>query len=274
MNENPYLPKPAKVLLTEQVTPTERLIRLQLDNGRSLGHDIGQFVEVSIFGAGEAPLTIASPSSEKKYFEICVRAAGNLTNALHKLRKGDTVGIRGPFGRGFPMERLAGKDLLYIAGGIGMIPLRPLIKHTLRNRDSFGKITILYGTKTPQERVFSQELQEWADCPDVDYKHTLDCPLDNWAGHVGVVTSFLPGLDIDASRCVALVVGPPVMYKFVILGLYDKNMADENILLSFERRMKCGLGKCGHCQMNGALVCRQGPTFSYAEVKDMWEAFA
>jgi len=284
--DNPYLPQPAKVLSTEAVTATERLMRLRLDNGQPLGHIAGQFVEVSLLGVGEAPLTIASPpypsplprgrgkGEGENSFEICVRAAGNLTRALHQLAVGDTVGIRGPLGRGFPMEQLAGKDLLFIAGGIGLIPLRPLIKQVLQERVDFGKITLLYGTKTPQERVFMADLQDWERRKDIDYRHTLDRPLEGWTGHVGVVTTFLPELEIDPSRCVVLVVGPPLMYKFVVMGLADKGMADENILLSFERRMKCGIGKCGHCQINGALVCRQGPTFSYAETKGLWEALA
>ena len=270
--DNPFIPQAAKVLLSEPVTPTEHFLRLQLQNGRPLGHTAGQFIEVSLFGVGEAPLTIASPPGDEDCFEICVRAAGNLTRALHRLQAGDTIGIRGPFGRGFPLEQLTGKDLLFIAGGLGLVPLRPLIKQTLQERENFGKITVLYGTKKPEERLFMKELQEWEQRRDIDYRHTLDRPLEGWRGHVGVVTTFLPELDIDPGRCAALVVGPPLMYKFVILGLSDKGMSDENIILSFERHMKCGIGKCGHCQMNGILVCRQGPTFSYAEVKDLWEA--
>lgn len=272
-NNNPYLPQQAKILSTEAASPTERLIRLQLTNGQALGHIPGQFVEVSLLGIGEAPLTIASPpTTNDNSFEICVRAAGNLTRKLHQLKAGDTIGIRGPLGRSFPMETLLGKDLLFIAGGIGLVPLRPLIKQVIRQRKAFGKITILYGTKTPEERVFMDNLQEWEKREDVDYRHTLDRPIPGWTGHVGVVTTFIPGLDIDPTRCVALVVGPPLMYKFVILGLSNKGLTDENIIFSFERRMKCGIGKCGHCQMNGILVCRQGPTFNCSEIKGLWEA--
>ena len=270
--QNPYLPRQAKVLLSERMTQTERFLRLRLSNGRPLGHEAGQFIEVSLPGVGEAPLTIASSPEQEEYFEICVRAAGNVTRALHKLQAGDVVGIRGPFGRGFPLERLRGRDLLFIAGGIGLVPLRPLVQYALGHRREFGALTLLYGTRTPAERVFLQELQSWEQNADIDYRHTLDRPLEGWRGHVGVVTTFLPELPLDPAKCVALVVGPPVMYKFVVWGLADKGMSDENILLSFERRMKCGIGKCGHCQVNGVLVCRQGPTFSYAETKGLWEA--
>jgi NAD(P)H-flavin reductase len=257
---------------TQQLTAAERFFRLQFQDGSPLGHQLGQFVEVSVFGIGEAPLTITSSPHHQEYFELCVRRVGNVTSALHKLGEGAVVGVRGPLGRGFPWEALQGQNLLIVAGGIGLIPLRPVIQHALLERDKFKNITILYGVKHPDERLFWDDLAAWEARDDVDFRITVDRPVEGWDGHVGVVTTFFQELDIDPNNTVALIVGPPVMYKFVLLGLSHKGLPDQKIIMSFERRMKCGVGKCGHCQINGVLTCQQGPTFSYAEIKDLREA--
>ncbi len=223
-------------------------------------------------GVGEAPLTITSPPQQQDYFEICVRRAGNVTSALHKLSAGEMLGIRGPLGRGFPMKTFSGQNLLIVAGGIGLIPLRPVIEHAMSQRESFKDITILYGIKHPDERLFLDDLAAWEKRDDVDFRLTVDRPVDGWDGHVGVITTFFSELNIDPLNTIAIIVGPPIMYKFVLLGLSHKGFADQKVFMSFERRMKCGVGKCGHCQINGVLTCQQGPTFSYAEIKDLREA--
>jgi NAD(P)H-flavin reductase len=267
-----YTPKLARIVQSRPLTATERFLRLQFMDGSPLGHQVGQFVEVSVFGVGEAPLTITSPPHQRDYFDLCVRRMGNVTGALHKLEDGALVGIRGPLGRGFPWEVLQGRNLLIVAGGIGLIPLRPVIEQALLERDKFKNITIIYGVKHPDERLFVEDLADWEARDDVDFHLTVDRPVEGWSGHVGVVTTLFPELDIDPTDTVALIVGPPVMYKFVLLGLSHKGLPDQQLFMSLERRMKCGVGKCGHCQINGVLTCQQGPTFSYAELKDLREA--
>jgi len=267
-----YTPKLARVVQAEHLTPNERLLRLHFEDGSPLGHRPGQFVEISVFGVGEAPLTVASPARDESWFEICVRRVGNVTRALHRVQPGTVVGVRGPLGRGFPLEEMVGQDILIVAGGIGLIPLRPVIWHILDRRTDFGRLTVLYGVKHPDERLFLPELAEWEARRDVDFRITVDRPVEGWEGHVGVVTTFFPELDILSQNTVALIVGPPVMYKFVLLGLSHKGIPDHKIFLSFERRMKCGVGKCGHCQVNGIYICKDGPTLSYAEIKDLREA--
>ncbi len=267
-----YTPKLAKITRAENLTEMERLIRFEFVDGNPLGQQVGQFVEVSVLGVGEAPLTVASSPHEDSYFEICVRRTGNVTNALHRLDVGAVVGIRGPLGRGFPVDDFCNQNLLIVAGGIGIIPLRPVIHYAMAYRQRFDHITILYGVKHPKEVLFKDDIAAWSARPDVDLRITVDRPVPGWTGHVGVVTTFFPEMTIDPRRTVALIVGPSVMYKFVLLGLSNKGLPDHKIFMSFERHMKCGVGKCGHCQINRSLVCQQGPTFSYADIKDLREA--
>ncbi len=267
-----YVPRMARVVEAKQMTSTERFLRVEFVDGGELGHQPGQFVEVSLFGIGEAPLTIASSPNRKGYFDMCVRNVGRVTGALQKLEPGAQLGIRGPFGRPFPMESFEGDDLLFVSGGLGLVPLRAAIQYALENREKYGKIWILYGTKNPEERLFLDELAEWEKRDDVDFRSTVDRKSEGWTGHVGVITTLFPDLRIDPERTTALVVGPPVMYKFVMISLIDKKVPDHRVWMSLERRMKCGVGKCGHCQINDVLVCQEGPTFAFSEIKDLMEA--
>jgi sulfite reductase subunit B len=271
--EKLYLPMPARIVRSEQVTATEKLFELQLEGGADLGHQPGQFVEVSLFGYGEAPISVSSSPTRKGSFELCVRAAGSLTNAMHKLPEGATIGIRGPFGNGFDTEQLKGKDIIFIGGGIGLVPLRSLINYVLDNRKDYGKTTILYGTKSPAEILFSDELKAWEENPTVDYRITVDKGDENWTGHVGVITTLISDISPDPDTTYAIVVGPPIMYKFALLSLRSKDFRDDHVIVSLERRMKCGVGKCGHCQINSVYVCQDGPVFNYAKIKDFPEAF-
>ncbi len=270
--QSPYLLRPARIERITRLTEKERLFRIVLKDGRMLGHKPGQFVMLSILGIGEAPISISSPPSRKNEFEICVRAVGSLTNVLHTLPKGAKIGIRGPYGKPFPVEEMELKDLLLIAGGIGLVPMRSLIKTVLAKRQSCGKIILLYGIKSPEEMLFKDELDEWAGVQDFDLRVTLDKPHPEWKGHTGVVTTYLPELKIDEAKTNVVIVGPPVMYKFVIMGLGEKRVAGHEIFLSLERRMKCGLGKCGHCQINSVYVCQEGPVFRLSEIRHHREA--
>lgn len=269
-----YVPRPATLKRVEQLTEWECLFEITLDDGSSLDFDPGQFVEVSIMGYGEAPLSISSaPGTES--FELAARKVGDVTSKLHALGPGDKVGIRGPFGRGFGVEALKGKDLLIIAGGIGIIPVRSLIHHVLDNRQDFGEVTILYGCKKPSELLFYDEVEEWDRRDDVEHLRSVDsCPEGEcWEGEIGLITCLIPLAEFDPQTTTAIVVGPPTMYEFVIQELIRRGMPEENIIVSLERRMKCGVGKCGHCQINGLYVCREGPVFTYEEIKDRPEAF-
>ena len=269
------VPKAAEIVYKEPMTDIDTMYRIRLDSGDALGHRPGQFVELSIFGIGEAPISIASSPGSGPEFDLLVRKIGDVTSKLDTLSIGDKTGIRGPFGNGFNVEELKGRNLLYIGGGCGLAPLRSLINYSLENRSDFKNITILYGCKDPSSLLFNSDLELWGSREDVDFKVTVDeCKShDCWEGNVGVITTLIPDVEIDPDTTMAIVVGPPVMYKYVIRELKQKGISDENIIVSLERRMKCGVGKCGHCQINGVYVCLEGPVFNYADIKELPEAF-
>ena len=269
---SPYQPIPAEMIKIERLTVTEKLFTLHLEGGRDLGHRAGQFVEVSVFGIGEAPISVTSSPSRNGTFELCVRQVGDVTGALHRMEPGSTVGIRGPFGNGFPIEQMRGKDLLFAPGGLGLPPLRSLINQVLDERESFGRVIILYGARNPSELLFKHELERWEARDDVEFHVTVDRGDENWTGNVGVITTLFPKITVNPRSTVAVTVGPPVMYRFVLMELLGKGIQDGRIFLSLERRMKCGLGKCGHCQINNVYVCQKGPVFSYAQLKELPEA--
>jgi sulfite reductase subunit B len=269
-----YLPMPATIKHIEKQTSRSKLFEIKLDSGKPLGHMPGQFVELSILGVGEAPISISSSPTKKDSFEICVRAVGNLTKALHKMKIGDKVGIRGPYGKGFDVDFLKGKDLLFVGGGLGIVPLRSLINYVLDKREDYGQAIILYGCKEPCELLFSVEVAQWKRRRDVKHYLTVDkCPDGEcWEGNIGVITTLIPNVDFNVENTYAVVVGPPIMYKFVISSLKEKGVPDDHIILSLERHMKCGVGKCGHCQINKAYVCQDGPVFNFASLRDLPEA--
>ena len=272
------LPEPAVIRRIEPLTENEKLFEIELLSRDSFHFEPGQFVEVSVFGVGEAPISISSPPSGDNRFELVIRKVGNLTNRMHSMKEGEKLGIRGPLGKGFRVEDLEGKDLLFVAGGIGIVPLRSLIKHVLSkdNRPRFGKIYILYGARTPKDMLFMDEMEKWKEVDDVEIRLSVDtCPEGmKWNHSVGVVTTLFNEIEIqNPKETVSLVVGPPVMYKFVIKCLEDAGIKDTNIFVSLERRMKCGLGRCGHCQINGIYVCREGPVFRYSDIKNLPEVF-
>ncbi|MCK5220049.1 MAG: FAD/NAD(P)-binding protein, partial [Candidatus Aminicenantes bacterium] len=230
--------------------------------------------EISIPGIGEAPISISSPPSDENKFEMVIRNIGSVTNAIHSLNVGDKIGIRGPFGTSFPMNNLKGKNLLFVTGGIGLVPARSAILYALQNRADYKDITILFGCKEPGQRLFTDEIEEWKNRDDINFLETVDtCNGEKWDGNVGVITTLLPKLkNIDPLETYAIVVGPPIMYKYVIMGLHDMDFSDKKIIVSLERRMKCGVGKCGHCQMDNIYVCQDGAVFYYDDIKHLKEA--
>ncbi len=267
-----YSPLMATINKVERLTQTERRFEISLPDGQCLNHKPGQFVEVSIFGFGEAPISISSSPMRKNSFDLTVRRTGRLTNKMHELPAGSAIGIRGPFGNGFDVDTFKGKDMLFICGGIGLAPLKSLIDYTIGNRTDFGRIIILYGTKSPSEILYPKEIDAWQTDPQVEFTMTVDRGTSEWKGNTGVITTLIPLLKLDVANTIATVVGPPVMYKFVLMALKSRNLADGNIYLSLERRMKCGVGKCGHCQINDSYVCQDGPVYHYPRVKELEEA--
>jgi len=268
-----YLPQPATVLKAEPMTAMEAFFQFKLDSGDELGHMPGQFVEISVPGFGEAPISVSSSPTRDGGFELVVRRVGNLTRALHRMSTGDKVGIRGPFGTSFPVDgEMKGRDLLFICGGIGLVPVRSAIHYVLDNRDDYKDVKILFGTKSPAERLFLDELADWEAREDVEFLETVDAADENWKGNVGVITTLLPKIELNPDTTTAIICGPPVMYKFAIWELYRMGMTAQNIYVSLERRMKCGVGKCGHCQVNGIYVCQDGPVFRLADIEGLKEA--
>lgn len=276
-NEDLYLPEKAKITKVESFTELEKYFEIELLNGRTIEHEPGQFVQVSILGIGESPISISSAPGLGNKFEMCVRAVGSVTKKLHTLKENDYVFIRGPFGHGFDdkiMGSMKRKHLLFIAGGIGYVPLRSLINKVLAEKENYEKISILYGCKTPGERMFPDELTKIAGMGgNVELFETVDKSDENWKGNTGVITTLIPKVDIVPENVVVTIVGPPIMYKFVIMSLMELKIPKKNIYISLERRMKCGIGKCGHCQMEGLYVCQEGPVFNYADVSNNKEVF-
>ncbi len=268
-----YVPSPARIVKVQQLSATEKLFTVELPEGQSLGHRPGQFVEVSMFGIGEAPISISSsPSRSNGTFELCVRKVGDVTTAMHALKEGDMVGVRGPFGNPFPIDKFKGKDMLIVAGGLSLAPLRSVINQVLDERGAYGRVMILYGAKTPAELLFKEEHEIWKNRDDIEFLVTVDRGDESWKGNVGVITTLFPKISVNPRNTVAVVEGPPIMYKFVLIELLGKGIPEGQIWLSLERRMKCGVGKCGHCQINGVYCCQQGPSFSYAQLKGLEEA--
>ncbi len=269
-----YVPKLATIVKKVPMTHNEMFLEIKLDDGSNLNHKPGQFVQVSVFGVGEAPISVTSSPTKTGSFELCVRKIGSLTTKLHTLNVGDKVGIRGPYGNGFDAEALKGKDLLFVAGGLGIAPLRSLFNYVLDNRKDYGRVILLYGCKEPRELLFGDEMAALEKREDVEYKPTVDwCPENElWEGNIGVITTLIPQVSFDPETIYSIVVGPPIMYKFVIADLKKRHVADDHIIVSLERRMKCGVGKCGHCQINQIYVCKDGPVFNYSKIKRVPEA--
>jgi sulfhydrogenase subunit gamma (sulfur reductase) len=273
--DSPYRPWPARITSIGELTGKEKLFEVRLidpEFRQSFDFQSGQFVEVSIFGVGEAPISISSAPSKSGFIELCVRATGDVTSALHKKQCGDVIGIRGPFGRGFPFEKMKGSDMLLVAGGLGVAPLKSLINHIHDERHAFGNVTILCGAKTPDEILFRSQFEMWQHRDDFNLIMTVDQPDAHWTGEVGLVTKLFDSLDVDPENTYGAICGPPVMYRYVIAEMRKKQMDMDKIYVSFERRMRCGVGKCGHCGVGHQYACIDGPVFNYWEAMNLQEA--
>jgi NAD(P)H-flavin reductase len=230
----------------------------------------GQFIMCTIFGAGEFAVSLP-PSPENDRFHLTVRKVGLVTNALHELKAGDKVGIRGPFGNGFPFEEIKGKNIIYVAGGIGLIPLRSSIVHVLQHKNEFGRVLVLHGARTPDDLMYKENLKEWQSFPGFETYITVDVGAPGWTGEVGFVHTLFDKANLPVENTVAFVCGPPVMFNTVIGELIKRGLRDDCIISTLERHMKCGVGKCQHCAIGRTLVCTDGPVYTYRQIKTLGE---
>ena len=230
----------------------------------------GQFIMCTVFGAGEFAVSLP-PSPENDRMHITVRCIGKVTNALHKLVVGDKLGVRGPFGNGFPYDDIKGKNVIYVAGGIGLIPLRSSIVHMLQHRKDFGRIILLYGARTSKDLLYQYNIEEWKKTPGFETFITIDKAEQGWDGEVGFVNKLIEKAKIPVDNTVAFVCGPPVMFNGVIDDFLKRGMSEDNIISTLERQMKCGIGKCQHCAIGRTLVCTDGPVYTYRQIKTLGE---
>jgi len=271
-NESIFLPQVADIIDAQMITATEKHLKLKLQSGERFDFEPGQIVEAGLFGYGEVPLGLASSPTDSESFDLVVRVLGKVTKALGDLNQGDTMTIRGPFGNGFPVDEFKGQDVLIVAGGIGLCPVRSMIEYILHHREDFGKFTLFFGAKTPHDLLFEEDLEAWRCDSCMQYLETVDTPDAAWKGNVGVITTLFEKTDQITPETKVIICGPPIMYKFVIMELGKLGVPRSNIFVDLERRMKCGVGKCGHCKINDKYVCMDGPVFRYSEIETLEEA--
>ena len=263
---DPFAPQPWRVVRRRRESHDTCTLELEPSSGGSLEFAAGQFTMLSAFGVGEVPISISGDPTTGGPLTHTIRDVGAVTHALCSLRAGDTVGVRGPFGTNWRVGEAAGHDVVIIAGGIGLPPLRPAVYQVLANRDRYGRVVLLYGARTPDDLLFQKEVARWRGRFDLDVKVTVDSAVGGWRGNVGVVPDLIPRSTFDAANAVVMMVGPEIMMRFAIRAALAAGVPDDRILLSMERNMQCAIALCGHCQLGPYLVCRDGPVFSYSEV--------
>jgi NAD(P)H-flavin reductase len=278
--ENIYLPYMMEVIETREEAPDIRTIRMKFQNDSDSEkffseYKAGQFAEYSYFGEGECTFCVASPPTRKDYIECTFRKVGRVTKGLATAEIGDTIGFRGPYGNIFPIEEWFGKSLLFVTGGIALPPLRCVIQNCLDLRDKFKDITIVYGARSVDDLVYKHELEEWEKRDDVNLVLTVDPggETEDWKGKVGFVPTVLSDMKFSAKDCIALVCGPPIMIKFTLPVLSEAGFEKDEIFSTLENRMKCGLGKCGRCNVGNTYVCKDGPVFTLTQLEELPQEF-
>lgn len=268
---NPLKPRDAVIEATKRETYDTLIYTLVLKDGGEFSFKPGQFNMVGLPGMGEAPISISSEPSRRESFDHTIRAVGNVTRALANLEEGDEVMIRGPYGSSWPMEKAKGKDILIVAGGIGLAPLRSFIFHIFENRADFGYLEILYGARTPDDMLYTQEFPQWRKQEKVKLLLTVDQVPEGeaWEYGIGVVTELFDFVEIPPASGIALTCGPEIMMRFVTMGLLQRGFSPGRVYLSMERRMKCGIAHCGHCQIGPKYVCQDGPVFTYRALRGL-----
>ncbi len=269
---NPYLPEVSTILEVIKETGNIMTFRVRFDDEakmKDFTFGPGQVGQLSVFGIGEATFVINSPPSCKDYLQFSVMRTGEVTEALHKLSAGDKIGVRVPLGQAFPYDDWKGKNVFFIGGGIGMAPIRTVMLHVLENAKDYGDVSLLYGARSPQDLTYSYELDEWLNHSKLKTTLTIDNPADNWAHKVGMIPNVLKEINPSPKNCVAVLCGPPIMIKFTLAALKELGFEDDNIITTLERRMKCGIGICGRCNLGDKYVCLDGPVFSQSELNDL-----
>jgi NAD(P)H-flavin reductase len=263
------VPRPARVRRTRRETADT--VTLELDVEPRPAFQPGQFAMLYVFGIGEVPISFSGSPHASRPIAFTIREAGAVTRALGRLRRGDTLGVRGPYGHPWPLHAAAGADVLVVAGGIGLAPLRSALLAIARRRRAFGCVTLLYGARTPGDLLFAADRSRWQRSGRIDVLVTVDHATRDWSGRVGVVPALVPELPLDVSRTRVLMCGPEVMMRFTAKALRDRGVPDAHLAVSLERNMQCAVGLCGHCQLGSTIICRDGPVYAYDRVRRMLE---
>ncbi len=272
MPGNPYKPMAATVREVIQETGNIKTLRVVLDEPEAMQnfhYEPGQVGQLSVFGAGESTFVINSPPSQREYLQFSVMQAGEVTSAIHRLSVGDRVGVRAPLGNFFPYTDWKGKNIFFVGGGIGMAPIRTIMLHLLEHRADYGRISLLYGAKSPRDMAYSYETEDWLKREDLDCTLCIDNPYEGWPHRVGLIPNVLKELNPSPDNCVAVLCGPPIMIRFTVQALEGLNFAPENIVTTLEKRMKCGIGICGRCNIGSHYVCIDGPVFTWKQLQEL-----
>jgi len=270
-SEDSYLPTPAELVEVIDETPTIKT--LVVAPQEPLSFKAGQFVQLTLPGVGEAPFTPSGSPQETERVAITVLRTGKITDGLHETSVGQTLGLRGPFGKGYPLDKMQGKEVLVVGGGVGLAPLRALILALLDDMKDVRRLSIRYGARCMEELLYAGQYETWEAHPKVDFTCTIDYPQEAWTGRTGVVTTLIKDLDVDKANCICFVCGPGIMLKFTTLALEEEGITPEQIYLSMNRRMSCGMGKCGRCNIGPYYLCKDGPDINYALIKDYPNVF-
>lgn len=268
--ENPYLPEKARIIETVQENAAVKTFRVVLEDEDKMANfkfEPGQVGQLSMFGAGESTFVINSPPTRMDYLQFSVMLTGEVTSALHTLRAGDQIGLRAPLGNSFPMDYLKGKNVIMVAGGIGMAPLRTLALAMLDDRENYGDLSLIYGARSPEDFCFKDDLDEWRERDDFHLIETIDSACTLWDRCVGLVPNVLLDENPNPRNAVAVLCGPPIMIKFTLQALEKLQFDDEQIITTLERRMKCGVGLCGRCNIGDSYVCIDGPVFTMEQLR-------
>ncbi len=272
---NPLVPYSVTITKVIDETSDVKTFQVVFDEPEmleSFGNKPGQVAQLSVLGVGEATISITSSPTRKGMLEFSIKKVGRLTDVIHQLDVGSKMSVRGPYGNYFPYEMMKGKDLVFIGGGIGLAPLRSLIDFVLadENRDDYGQVDIIYGARSAADLCFKYDLEDnWPKIKNTNVYVTIDREEEGWDGHVGFVPSYLEEINPSSSNRIAITCGPPIMIKFVLQGLEKMNYTDEQIISTLELKMKCGIGKCGRCNIGKKFVCVEGPVFNLAEIKEL-----
>ena len=270
--KNLYFPIQGELEDVVEETPTIKTFVIR--PAAPIAFRAGQFMQLTVPGLGEAPFTPSSSPSLTEKMEISILKTGPVTDVLHEMKAGQTVGLRGPFGKGYPLDSFKDKEVLVVGGGVGLAPLRSLLFALFENIDKFKRVSIKYGARMPEELLYQDSYDEWSKKPKTDLAVTIDVPAPGWSGKVGLVTTLLDGVDVDRSNSYVVSCGPSIMLKFVTAKLLEIGFQPEQIYLSMNRKMSCGVGKCGRCEVGPYYLCKDGPDMNYAKVQDVPNLFS